>query len=77
MQFLFAVKQIEHVVLVVRDIEIAAIVKYHALRLGNPVFFPQKLRDLAIARDAEHFVLLAIADQKRSIRGERDAFSRN
>src|SRR5207237_2516354 len=77
MQFLFTVKQIEHIVFVVRDVEIAAIVKDHALRLGNPVFFSQELRNLAIARDAEHFMLLAIANQKRSIAGDRDAFSRN
>src|SRR5438552_8263309 len=67
MQFLFAVEQIEYVVFVVSDVEIAAIVKDHALRLGNTKFFPQKLRDLAIASDEEHFVLLAIVNITHTI----------
>ena len=77
MKLAAAVEHIQHVVFVVGDVEIAAVVVNHAFRFRNPVVSPQKFRDLSVARHAKYFVHFAIADQKRSIRRQRDAFSRN
>ena len=71
------VEQIEHVVFVVGDVEIALIVKDHAFRFRDAVLAAQKLRDVAVARNPEHFVLLAVAHQNRTVRRQRQAFGGN
>src|SRR6185437_5340433 len=58
MQLVTRVEHIQHVVDVVSDVKIAAIVINHALRLRDPVLLAKKFRDCAITRDAKDFVLL-------------------
>src|SRR5882757_9104285 len=75
MQFAVCVEEIKDVVFVVGYVEIAAIIKDHAFRLGDSVISAEEIRNLSVARDAEDFVLLAVANQQRSVGRQRDAFS--
>ena len=72
-----AIEQIQHVVFVVGNVEIAAIVEDHAFRLRDAIVSAEKLRNLTVAGDAINDVLLSVADQKRSVRRLRDTFGRN
>src|SRR5882672_9675368 len=60
MQFAVRIEQIKDVVLIVGNVQIAAVVKDHAFRLGDSVLLAEKIGNLSIARDAENFVLFAV-----------------
>src|SRR5205085_3329132 len=77
MQFAACIEQVKDVVFVVGDVQIAAVVKDHAFRLGDSVLLAKKIGNLSVARDAENFVLFAVAHEQRSIRREGNAFSCN
>src|SRR5215467_972190 len=70
-QLVILSKQIKHIVFVVGDVEIAAVVKDHAFRFRDAIFRPQKLRNISVLGDAEDLVHFAVADQQRAVRGKR------
>ena len=77
MQVVIRVQHVKHIVFVVGDVQVAQFVKDHALGLCDPELFSQKLRYGAVSGNSKNLVLLAVADQQRSVRSQRDAFSRN
>src|SRR5216683_6099209 len=77
MEVAIRIQHVEHVVLFIGDIQIAFVIVNQALWSPDSVFFPKKFRHRAVSGYAEHFMLLAIANQKRAVWSKRDPLGVN
>src|SRR5712691_7080419 len=71
------IQQVKHIVFLVGDVQVAFVVIDHALWSRDPVLFAEEFGHRAVSRYAEHFVLFVVANQKRSVRSQRDPFGGN
>src|SRR5712691_7683625 len=71
------IQHVEYVVLFIGDVQVAFVVIDHALWSRDPVLFAEEFGHRAVSRYAEHFVLFVVANQKRSVRSQRDPFGGN
>src|SRR5712692_7180348 len=73
MKLAIRIQHVKDIVFLVGDIQIAFVIISHTFWSGDSVFFAKKFRHRTIPSYAEHFVLLAIANQNRAIGSKRDA----